>query len=62
MARTPYAETEVLLAFLEGRDEDGERIVGEMTQREQNSFARALRRNLAAVEAATPFNLDGNDA
>jgi hypothetical protein len=49
VSRTPFVETEVLLAVLEDREGDAARLVMDMLRGERAAFARALDRARAVV-------------
>lgn len=57
MSRTPYAETEALLALMESRSDDVDRIVGAMTAREQRDLQAHLRDLDRIVGATEPTTL-----
>ena len=54
MARTPYAETEVLLAILDGDEEKAAALIGAMTAFEQHVLREALDNTLAVVDETPP--------
>lgn len=54
MARTPYTETECLLAVMEDDSERATELASGMTRGEQAEFLSHLRRTMQIVEDAEP--------